>query len=225
MNPDVDSKYDSINFITNNSLQTSLFKENLQNNCTLNIEKHRFSAFLEIMKKDNKKNYLVIIDLDYFEDEFMTQYLQVIINCKVNIHELLINVDPELELESIVRFPRVRGVFYRDDKLDIINLGIKHLLKGDFWFSRGLSYRLIEFYRGQDVYLPKVATTLTNREEQVLKLLLLGASNQQIANDLFVSENTVKTHLHNVFKKIKVKNRLQALMWAKHQHFVGEADA
>ncbi|HCH5920402.1 helix-turn-helix transcriptional regulator, partial [Vibrio parahaemolyticus] len=42
-----------------------------------------------------------------------------------------------------------------------------------------------------------------------------GASNQQIAEQLFVSENTVKTHLHNIFKKIDVKNRVQALIWAK----------
>ncbi|TOO18680.1 helix-turn-helix transcriptional regulator, partial [Vibrio parahaemolyticus] len=45
--------------------------------------------------------------------------------------------------------------------------------------------------------------------------LSMGASNQQIAEQLFVSENTVKTHLHNIFKKIDVKNRVQALIWAK----------
>lgn len=46
-----------------------------------------------------------------------------------------------------------------------------------------------------------------------------GASNIDIANALFVSENTVKTHLYNVFKKINVKNRLQAMMWAKGYDF------
>jgi LuxR family transcriptional regulator of csgAB operon len=57
---------------------------------------------------------------------------------------------------------------------------------------------------------------LTKREQQIIKLLGDGASNTQIAEELFVSENTVKAHLHNTFKKIKVKNRVQALLWVKN---------
>ena len=48
-----------------------------------------------------------------------------------------------------------------------------------------------------------------------MRCLMTGASNSEIASSLFVSEHTIKSHLYNVFKKINVRNRLQAVRWAK----------
>ena len=61
--------------------------------------------------------------------------------------------------------------------------------------------------------LPKetVKNNLTNREKEILELLLKGMSNQQIAEALFVSVHTVKTHLQNIFKKMNVNNRVGLL--------------
>ncbi|MEA7595362.1 LuxR C-terminal-related transcriptional regulator, partial [Salmonella enterica subsp. enterica serovar Virginia] len=50
-----------------------------------------------------------------------------------------------------------------------------------------------------------------------------GASNNEIARSLFISENTVKTHLYNLFKKIAVKNRTQAVSWANQTSICGDA--
>lgn len=55
---------------------------------------------------------------------------------------------------------------------------------------------------------------LTRREVEILDLIAAGYANQQIADELFISPHTVKTHLHNIFKKINVKRRLQAALWA-----------
>lgn len=55
---------------------------------------------------------------------------------------------------------------------------------------------------------------LTPKEKEVLVLLAKGASNQEIADKLFVRDVTVKTHLNSIFKKLKVTNRTQAVLLA-----------
>jgi two-component system alkaline phosphatase synthesis response regulator PhoP len=55
---------------------------------------------------------------------------------------------------------------------------------------------------------------LTVREKEVLALVAKGASNSEIAEKLFVREVTVKTHLNNIFKKLNVTNRTQAVLLA-----------
>ncbi|BDT21332.1 transcriptional regulator CsgD [Citrobacter freundii] len=58
------------------------------------------------------------------------------------------------------------------------------------------------------------AELLTEREYEVLNELSKGASNMEIARAFFISENTVRTHIYNIFKKISVSNRTQAACWA-----------
>ena len=55
---------------------------------------------------------------------------------------------------------------------------------------------------------------LTPKEKEVLSLVAKGASNQEIADKLFVRDVTVKTHLNSIFKKLKVTNRTQAVLLA-----------
>ena len=52
---------------------------------------------------------------------------------------------------------------------------------------------------------------LTQREKEVLDLLSVGLANDEIASRLFISSNTVKFHIKNIFIKIDVPNRIQAL--------------
>ena len=59
---------------------------------------------------------------------------------------------------------------------------------------------------------------LTTKEKEVLEMVANGASNKQIADKLFVKEVTVKTHLNSIFKKLKVTNRTQAVLFAGYLH-------
>ncbi|MDO7688713.1 MAG: response regulator transcription factor [Pirellulales bacterium] len=60
---------------------------------------------------------------------------------------------------------------------------------------------------------------LTPREFQVLKIISLGLSNQEIANSLGISIETVKEHVQNILRKLQVKDRTQAAVWAVRQGF------
>lgn len=57
--------------------------------------------------------------------------------------------------------------------------------------------------------------TISKREHEVLELIARGHSNQEIADKLFVSVNTIKTHLSNLFLKLEVSRRTQAIQKAK----------
>ena len=55
---------------------------------------------------------------------------------------------------------------------------------------------------------------LTKRQAEILALVAVGHSNEEIAQKLYISAHTVKTHLYTIFKKINVPNRMQASLWA-----------
>ncbi len=62
---------------------------------------------------------------------------------------------------------------------------------------------------------------LSNREAEVAELVTKGLSNKEVANQLFVTEKTVKFHLTNIYKKMSVKSRAQLIVWClPHLGFV-----
>lgn len=60
-------------------------------------------------------------------------------------------------------------------------------------------------------------SNLTARELEILRLILLGYTNKAIAVEIFISEKTVEFHLDNIYRKIGVRTRLMAGVWALQQ--------
>ncbi|MGD2186813.1 MAG: response regulator transcription factor [Desulfobacterales bacterium] len=111
----------------------------------------------------------------------------------------------------------VRGIFYNNDPLPNLAKGVPAILNGELWYSRkDLMKCLLDSDTDSDFALESKGL-LTSREKEILILIASGISNTQIAEQLSISRNTVKTHLYNIYNKIKVPNRLQAALWAaKH---------
>ena len=59
-----------------------------------------------------------------------------------------------------------------------------------------------------------ISEKLTQRQIQILALIAVGATNDDISDKLCISPHTVKNHLYRIFKKINVPNRVQAALWA-----------
>jgi DNA-binding CsgD family transcriptional regulator len=65
---------------------------------------------------------------------------------------------------------------------------------------------------------------LSNREAEVAELVTKGLSNKEVANQLFVTEKTVKFHLTNIYKKMNLKSRAQLIVWCM-PHFTFQESA
>ncbi|MBI9082538.1 MAG: hypothetical protein JEZ11_03000 [Desulfobacterales bacterium] len=129
----------------------------------------------------------------------------------------LFNVAAGERIEERALTMGIRGVFYPDDPLDRFAKGIAAMLKGELWVSRSVMTDVILKENAHVRNGRPNSAVLTRRETEILELMAIGATNDDIAGKLCISPNTVKTHIYNIFKKIDVPNRLQAALWAaKH---------
>lgn len=114
----------------------------------------------------------------------------------------------------------LRGVFYVDDSSKLIAKGIESIFSGEFWYSRSTLSSVISKSLQCDRPISGRNISLTAREIEIFNEIINGASNNEIAAKLFVSDLTVKTHVQNIYKKIKVKKRAHAIKWAINNLFL-----
>ncbi|MCE8018634.1 response regulator transcription factor [Halomonas sp. MCCC 1A11036] len=167
-----------------------------------------------LVGEDSDSRTVVLLDLDHLEETTMQEW-------QAQYHQqpgwilTAFNLRNEDHAAQLLSLMQLKGVFYRSDSLELICKGLQLLLAGDFWLSRSLMTRLIDFYRRQQINCYRPACGITQRELEIIGLLGSGASNTEIAELLYVSEHTVKSHLYNIFRKINVNNRMQAVNWAR----------
>ena len=97
---------------------------------------------------------------------------------------------------------------------------IRAVASGEAIFSPAIARRLMTFFaRPAAPALPE----LTDREREILTLIAQGRSNQQIAEQLYLSLKTVRNHVSNIFGKLQVVDRAQAVLRAREAGLGGES--
>ena len=99
---------------------------------------------------------------------------------------------------------------------------IEEVLNGKIYLPLALSSRFFEYFQQsfreetakQESNEENLLSYLTQREEEVLELLTQGVTYKGVAGKLFISETTVKTHVNNIFQKLQVNDRTQAVLYA-----------
>ncbi|WP_347301265.1 response regulator transcription factor [Dolosigranulum savutiense] len=92
---------------------------------------------------------------------------------------------------------------------------IRSAYEGDTVFEEEVTQKIIERDHMPQEYL--LHDDLTNRETEILQLIAQGLSNQEIADECFITLKTVKTHVSNILSKLDVSDRTQATIYAfKH---------
>lgn len=109
------------------------------------------------------------------------------------------------------------GFLLKDVRPEDLIQGVRLVAAGDALLAPSVTRRLIAEFakrgarRGPD---DRLTALLTEREHQVLELVARGLSNPEIAVQLIVSENTVKTHVAHLLQKLGVRDRVQAVIYA-----------
>jgi DNA-binding NarL/FixJ family response regulator len=129
-------------------------------------------------------------------------------------HIVLFNVPTDLAFEKKFVLEGIYGFFYEHDPLDVFLKGVKSVIDGRLWLSRDMMTKCIFEGTGKDDSAKSRIENLSERQIEILALVAVGATNDEIADRLCISPHTVKTHLYRIFKKINVPNRVQAALWA-----------
>jgi DNA-binding NarL/FixJ family response regulator len=120
------------------------------------------------------------------------------------------------EDESVFQAMRAgaRGYLLKGaDQEDIVR-AVRAVARGDAIFGPALAQRLISYFgAGRAAAVP--FSGLTDREREVLELIARGRNNAEIARELFISNKTVRNHVSNVFAKLQVTDRAQAIVRAR----------
>jgi len=112
-----------------------------------------------------------------------------------------------------------KGYMLKTSSADDILRAVRKVAKGELAIETEVSQK-VEYHRNHI----ELHEDLTARERDILGLLAKGYENQRIADELFISLKTVKTHVSNILSKLEVSDRTQAVVYAFQHHLVPQDD-
>jgi DNA-binding NarL/FixJ family response regulator len=111
------------------------------------------------------------------------------------------------------------GFLLKDAPEERLISAIRIVAEGSSVFAPHATKRLIQEFVGRHPTMSHgLVADLTERELDVVKELAKGLSNTEIAQNLYVTENTVKTHIARILLKLGLRDRVQAVVWAYQHH-------
>lgn len=176
---------------------------------------------LETWLKVLKEKPVVVYNIDDLEQESVASNDLLMLHKTSNINDQHIedlvkagfntivfsnepNVDESIRLFKI----GIKGFLNTYAAPTIIQQAVETVNTGNVWLGQNVMQAMIQAINAKPEKNDGWKDELTDREIQVCESVLEGQNNKQIAENIFVTERTVKAHLHNIFQKLEVKDRL-----------------
>ena len=144
-----------------------------------------------------------------------------------NVRVVMFSVDQDREVEMKALRAGASGFLSNDATTDAILRTLGAVARGEAAISRQLTMGLIEMMRRTSEHgagLRPVKSVLTSREWEVVDLMCAGAATREIADALFLSEDTVYSHSKSIMRKLGVHSRAEAVIAAERLRSPGLAD-
>jgi DNA-binding NarL/FixJ family response regulator len=127
-----------------------------------------------------------------------------------------------LEEDEIVEALRlgVRGVVLKELAPQALVECIRKVYAGEQWIDKQLSNLALESLLRRETAGRARSGVLSPRETEIVRMVAGGLGNKELAERLGVSEGTIKIHLHNIYKKLKVHSRLELVLHAQSNKLV-----
>ncbi len=123
------------------------------------------------------------------------------------------------------------GIVLKQTAADLIIKSIRKVHAGEIWLDSHTTAAVMrQFASPSDVGAPssmraRDRSPLSHREREIVALVAQGYKNKEMAEKMFISEQTVKNHLHNIFDKLGVSDRLELALYAIHKGLHAEEPA
>ena len=115
------------------------------------------------------------------------------------------------------------GIVLKQTATELLIKSIRKVYAGEIWLDSHTTAAVMrQFATNEDVPMaapaPRERPPLSQREREIVALVAQGFKNKEMAEKMFISEQTVKNHLHNIFDKLGVSDRLELALYAIHHN-------
>lgn len=166
----------------------------------------------------NKPDILVL-DID-MKDRSGLELINELKNSSIDVKVVILttSMDEEQTIDAL-RYG-VKGVVLKDMPAHLLVQCLTKVGHGGLWMEKESIGNAFEKMLQREAGMRRLTTILTAREIEVMKQVAAGLSNQQIAEKLIVQEGTIKIHIHNIYRKLGIKNRVDLTLYAQKRGLV-----
>jgi DNA-binding NarL/FixJ family response regulator len=127
---------------------------------------------------------------------------------------------------EVIRAMRLgaRGVVLKQSATEVLLKSIHRVHAGEIWLDNRMTAEVINAFSVARAAPRGEKPLLSDREKEIVHLVVQGFRNKEIGVKLFIGEQTVKNHLHNIFDKLGVSDRLELALYALHHRWFSTED-